>query len=421
MKKIIALIAALSVIFSFMTAFAEETEAVIETKDEVTADGETAETAQAEPAVMTGKTVTIHAEVIKEGYINREVTFGLYDGETNLAKKSVKIMPSEPSFNLEFEVPEYNFGKIFTVRVESGDAEVEYNGARGASISVQPYIYEDAEGNAACQTVFYINLYTKAQQKPHTVYYLKNPVPYAYYLSGGEIYMADTMMKDLRIKCEKKDGTWLLFSETGNVTMQFFKDNIYALKNYVGYNLNRPAFEVGGIGYLPLRDIAETFGCGYSVTETENEVKIHTTPSVYRTNQFENFVNAQGYESRTDYLIWVSKKDFKVHLFKGEKGYWTVQGSYPCTIGTDSTPTIEGQFEYIERLNRWTYPNFYCGPIMRFYNGYALHSTLYNYNGTLYDNRVGMKLSHGCIRLHPEDINYLVATVPFKTKIVITP
>ena len=246
-------------------------------------------------------------------------------------------------------------------------------------------------------------------------------MPYAYYLSGGEIYMAETMMKDLRIKCEKKDGTWLLFSETGNVTMQFFKDNIYALKNYVGYNLNRPAFEVGGIGYLPLRDIAETFGCGYSVTETENEVKIHTTPSVYRTNQFEDFVNAQGYESRTDYLIWVSKKDFKVYLFKGEKGYWTVQGSYPCTIGTDSTPTIEGQFEYIERLNRWTYPNFYCGPIMRFYNGYALHSTLYNYNGTLYDNRVGMKLSHGCIRLHPEDINYLVATVPFKTKIVITP
>lgn len=132
MKKIIGLIAALSVIFSFMTVFAEETEAVTETKDEVTADEETAETAQAEPAVMTGKTVTIHAEVIKEGYINREVTFGLYDGETNLAKKSVKITPSEPSFNLEFEVPEYNFGKIFTVRVESGEAEAEYNGARGA-------------------------------------------------------------------------------------------------------------------------------------------------------------------------------------------------------------------------------------------------------------------------------------------------
>ena len=43
MKKIIALIAALSVIFSFMTVFAEETEAVTETKDEVTADGETAD------------------------------------------------------------------------------------------------------------------------------------------------------------------------------------------------------------------------------------------------------------------------------------------------------------------------------------------------------------------------------------------
>ena len=77
MKKIIALIAAVSVIFSFMTVFAEETEAVTETKDEVTADGETAETAQTEPAVMTGKTVTIHAEVIKEGYTKTKAVLEL--------------------------------------------------------------------------------------------------------------------------------------------------------------------------------------------------------------------------------------------------------------------------------------------------------------------------------------------------------
>lgn len=414
MKKLIALVMAALLCFSLMTALAEEN-----TAPEIGAEPEVTEPESMEP--LTEKSIGIHAELIKEGYINREITFGVYDGEVLLSKKSIKVTPGELSFNLEFELPEYNVGKIFTVRIESGDAEAEYSGAKGTSFAVQPYVYADGNGETACQTYFYINLYTKAQQKPYTVYYLKNPVPYAYYLSGGEIYMSEDMLYDLRIKCERVGSEWHLSSETGNVTMWFFKDNIYALKNYAGYNLNRPVFEVDGKGYLPLRDIAETFKCGYNVTETDNGVDIRMTPSEYRTNRYEDFVNAQGYESRTDYLIWVSKKDFAVHLFKGEKGYWTIQGSYPCTIGTNSTPTIEGQFEYIERLNRWTYPNFYCGPIMRFYNGYALHSTLYNYNGTLYDDRVGMKLSHGCIRLHPADINYLVATVPFKTKIVITP
>ena len=68
-------------------------------------------------------------------------------------------------------------------------------------------------------------------------------------------------------------------------------------------------------------------------------------------------------------------------------------------LGAWNTPTITGQFEYIERTE-WDYPSYYVGPVLRFYNGYALHSTLLYYNGTEYDGRVGVNISHGCVRLH---------------------
>jgi lipoprotein-anchoring transpeptidase ErfK/SrfK len=55
-----------------------------------------------------------------------------------------------------------------------------------------------------------------------------------------------------------------------------------------------------------------------------------------------------------------------------------------------------------------------------FYGGYALHSTLLNYNGTEYDGTVRAMISHGCIRLHPEDINWIAARIPVGTKIYIT-
>ena len=203
--------------------------------------------------------------------------------------------------------------------------------------------------------------------------------------------------------------------------MQFFKDNIYAAKNGVGYNLNYPVYEENGKVFLPLYDIATYFACDLKDEESEDERVISLQYSYYGiVPALESFVNENEVESRTEYLIWISKSTHTVNVFKGKKGFWHHYKSYPCALGAPKTPTIEGQFEYIERLNRWTYPNYYCGPVMRFHNGYALHSTLIRYNGTPYDDRVGVNISLGCIRLHPADIEELVSFIPFKTKIYIT-
>ncbi|MBR0469792.1 MAG: L,D-transpeptidase, partial [Clostridia bacterium] len=99
--------------------------------------------------------------------------------------------------------------------------------------------------------------------------------------------------------------------------------------------------------------------------------------------------------------------------------HWSLMKTFPCALGAWDTPTITGQFEILERT-QWDYPGYYVGPVLRFYNGYALHSTLLNYSGGEYDGRVGVNISHGCVRLHPGDINWIARTVPFRTRVYIT-
>ena len=113
------------------------------------------------------------------------------------------------------------------------------------------------------------------------------------------------------------------------------------------------------------------------------------------------------------------KHEYKVRVYQGSQYNWELQKEFPCALGAWNTPTITGQFEYIERTE-WDYPSYYVGPVLRFYNGYALHSTLLYYNGTEYDGRVGVNISHGCVRLHPSDINWIANTIPFYTRIYIT-
>ena len=134
-----------------------------------------------------------------------------------------------------------------------------------------------------------------------------------------------------------------------------------------------------------------------------------------------DFVNKSGVSSATNYLVWVSKKDYKVTVFLGSKGNWQYVKSFDCAIGAPSTPTITGQFEYYMYQPRWSYDTYYVGPVMRFARGgYAIHSTLLRYNGSSADGRLRMKISHGCVRVAPENIKWLVDYIPLHTRVYIT-
>lgn len=134
----------------------------------------------------------------------------------------------------------------------------------------------------------------------------------------------------------------------------------------------------------------------------------------------EKFVTSRNIKSNTDYLVWVSKKNFTVYVFLKRDYGWDCIRKIPCSIGAPNTPTVTGEFTYHQYQEKWSYKNYYVGPVMRFYNGYAIHSTLVRYDGTDYDARLGQQISHGCVRVYPTEARWLTDYVPLGTKVYVT-
>ena len=132
----------------------------------------------------------------------------------------------------------------------------------------------------------------------------------------------------------------------------------------------------------------------------------------------EGFVDLQGYDSATEYLIWVSRYTQKVLVFQGHKGNWELIRTFPCSTGSNETPTPEGIFEIYDRPWRWNFSSYYVTNVSVFNGGHAFHTVPYAYDGSLYDGRVGIPLSHGCVRMRLEDCAYIYA-LPMHTRVVI--
>ena len=362
--------------------------------------------------------VRFHAEMPAGVNGDASYIFSLYDVNTmkRLATSNVVVTPGDRSFNVFFDVPEYDIGTKFLMKLVSDNGELQFNGVAGKEFVLETYLYTDSYGKAAYQTeffgIFYSGYIRKGRIKINDT--VESVGSFVY---GNEVYVAEDFFSKLGIEVNYGEDKWHLKKSYAGLSMDFFKNSTYAWKNGSGYNLKYPVTVIGGKGYFPIKDVLSHFKEPYEISEDYEKITVKLRGG---DSEKEKFVNESGVDSKTSYLIWISKADHTVNVFTGSKGNWRLYKSYPCALGAPRTPTIEGQFEYIERLNRWTYANYYCGPVMRFYNGYALHSTLIRYDGTAYDDRVGVDISLGCIRLHPADINELVSIIPFKTRIYIT-
>ena len=137
----------------------------------------------------------------------------------------------------------------------------------------------------------------------------------------------------------------------------------------------------------------------------------------------EAFVEAKKYSSKTQYLLWVNLATQKVNVFTGQKGDWQLIKTFRCASGSRSTPTPTGVTYVTYKQNGWYTNKYICKPIVRFYpgTGYAFHSVLFDPKGSgrIIDGSMGFPVSHGCIRMMPSDINWLHATIPLNTTVVI--
>lgn len=133
------------------------------------------------------------------------------------------------------------------------------------------------------------------------------------------------------------------------------------------------------------------------------------TPSDQRTM----LNKAQGYSSRTGYLILVDRSTHKVGVFKGSQNNWSLKYYWSCVTGASGTPTITGSY-YTTGFKRPSLSTdsraIYCTQI---WGGYFFHSILVS------ESELGKSLSHGCIRLPYTAANWIYNNIYIGTRVII--
>lgn len=359
--------------------------------------------------------VTLQARVASGVPKAQTLIFDLKDGGTEeiLGSKTVELgNEREPLIELEFNVPSFRAGKSFIFHMSRGEAEIEYNGVRGA------YFVLSADGSDEAE--YEMTLFPASERFVNLSLggIARADVPLYPYAEG--ILIPASALSALGISAGRADDG-AIYLTAGDRGLVLYPGQLCAYANGEAFNLALAPAVIDGADYVPVADTAAVFGCQISYSDDNRTLNLSLGRTPYSLTPEEERINASGVGSDTEYLIWISKSEYMVRVFRGSAGNWFMIRSFPCAIGAPGTPTVEGVFKYYQKQDRWTYNSYWCGPIMRFREGgYAMHSTLRRYDGSDYDGRVGMKISHGCVRIRPENIEWLAATMPLYTTVYIT-
>lgn len=359
--------------------------------------------------------------------ISNNAVVELYNDNGELLGSQLRYVGWDtPTVSMVFDVPEYRMGEKFKIKLVSGLRSIRYYDTRvepGEMVEVQTYGYLNDDG-----------VYTQCngamiEGNPHydkeihmyvTNRWLDNVSPHPRIVDGTTMMPVRAIGEAMGLTINYDPETDSVACSADGNTVVFYANNIYMTIFGTGVNADHETVYIEGSLFVPVRALAEAFDSTVEVADYGEYMDILIGESPY-VREIRNRipVNRDGIGSKTNYLVWVSKHEYTVRVYEGQQYNWTLLKEFPCALGAWNTPTITGQFEYIERT-QWNYSGYYVGPVLRFHNGYALHSTLLYYDGTEYDGRVGVNISHGCVRLHPQDINWIANTIPFRTRIYIT-
>lgn len=348
-----------------------------------------------------------------------------YNGSVNITRESSEA-------EITFDVDPYVAGKEMTLTPQTGLFQLKYYDRLinpGESVKVGTYV-TNTENGPVHNTVFHMTIYP-LHYKDVDVFINYEKISFTQPAILADDEYAFVPIIELAKALGIDDAEYNKDENTVKISVN---------NKYIVYYLGSKNIDINGTMtegpyaakfmystiFAPLKPFADLFRSKIFFSDEGTHYNINLDDSLdvieHRNNVIGKayVINERGISSDTQYLVWVSKSEYTVRVFEGSKGNWKYIKSFPCAIGAPGTPTCEGQYRYYQYQDRWSYSSYYCGPIMRFNGGYAIHSTLIRYNGTPYDNRVGMKISHGCVRVRPENIKWLVDTVPLYTRIYVT-
>lgn len=125
---------------------------------------------------------------------------------------------------------------------------------------------------------------------------------------------------------------------------------------------------------------------------------------------------AQGQYSSTGWLVVIDTRVNQLALFTGSHNDWHLDRWWPCSTGAPGTPTITGTYRMGIKLYSFGV-GFKCYYASQILGDYLIHSGTYYDDGRLMDNRMGLYISHGCVRLDIANARYIYNEVPSGTTI----
>ena len=132
---------------------------------------------------------------------------------------------------------------------------------------------------------------------------------------------------------------------------------------------------------------------------------------------------AQGFTSKTNYLILVDRSACMVYIYQGSQGNWSAVQYYTCCVGKKSTPTITGSYTLGGKgIYFNTQDGHRCWYFSIIHGNYYFHSVLYDRSPepvNVVDGTLGAQVSHGCIRLALEDSKWIYDNIPAGTTVYI--
>ncbi len=426
MKKLVALLIAVSSMLSALPASAYDIPDNIPEGVLISPKPVATETATETPLQKTS-TLTVTATVDKMPYpVYEDVTMALYteDGEF-LATSKKSLSGDTETIVFDFTVPEADSTDDFIVRGLSGFDSILYYNDRyfpNKDLKFPIYTYVNPEGETVLSTDIAISLRPKFTKSINLFYNGK-----ATSIEGGRIVGEDAMVPVEALA--KHIGFNAYYDSTYN------SEAISLNNEYMFFNVGTryttvfgkdieaqcPTLLIDGVVYVSLRTFADAIGSEITVDDKYTYMDIYLGESQKAKEFFSLLpVNQWGISSRTNYMVWVSLGEYKVRVYEGKQYQWTPIYEATCAIGAPWSPSIVGSYEYQYRMAGWYYNTYYVGPCLVFHGNYALHSVLLNYDNTEHDGRVGVGISHGCIRLKKNDIDFIDRTIPVGTRVYCT-
>ena len=157
----------------------------------------------------------------------------------------------------------------------------------------------------------------------------------------------------------------------------------------------------------------------YFLTDDGNSPE--TYDFTYFTTDMLRFVNDNDIKSPTVNLITTDLTNRLTYVFqKNRFNRWEQLYRWECTVGAPNTPTIQGTFYISGRKPYFGSDTYRVKYATRIKDSYYYHTVLFNPEGTeIIDDRLGLAISHGCIRLAVPNAQWIYDNILDATAVVI--